>query len=558
MRFFERSQVQQTRLNDETGVSMANLHSNRGTREKKGLMNHQGFPDGMARSRPKRWTALAALTLVGCHMSWALNPTLMDPNLAVGPVVSGLSQPICMAFLGPNDFLVTEKASGQVKRVVNGAVTATVVDLPVNSASERGLLGIALHPNFPANPGVYLFWTESTTGSDSTVVTTVPLLGNRVDRFVWDAGNQTLTLSQNLIRLRAFQSDTNNLGNPFQGNHNGGQLRFGLDGKLYIFVGDTGRRGWMQNLPNGPHINGAPDDVFGGPSTDNAHFTGVTIRLDDAGTTPADNPFFAAGAAMGGEAGANVQKIFSYGHRNGFGIAFDPYSGNLWASENGDDSFDEINKVVAGGNYGWVQLMGPLARLTQFRAIEVNMFTPPNATIGALQQIRFPVTRLAYTPALALSRMFNLPGSSYQDPQLSWRYGMPPSGLGFVAGNGLGTAYAGTMWSGEARPTAVTGGSTGTFEGGYLMCFRLTPDRGSLDLSADPRLADRVADNGTYPLPYGTPANAPGYKFDGKESETLLIGQNFGVVTDIQTGPDGALYVVSNTDGMVYRIAAVP
>lgn len=503
------------------------------------------------------WSTLALGIVLFVRTAQAINPTLADPALTASPVVSGLSQPICMAFLGPNDFLITEKASGQVKRVVNGVVTGVVLDLTVNSASERGLLGIALHPNFPANPAVYLFWTESTTGSDSTSLTTVPLLGNRVDRFTWNAANQTLAFSQTLIRLRSLQSDANNPANPFQGNHNGGQLRFGPDGKLYIFVGDTGRRGWTQNLPNGPHISGAPDDAFGGPSPDNAHFTGVTIRLNDDGTIPADNPFFAAGAAMGGEVGGNVQRIFSYGHRNGFGIAFDPQTGNLWASENGDDSFDEINRVVAGGNYGWVQLMGPLSRLTQFRGIEVNMFTAPNS-IGTLQQIRYPVTRLAYTPALALSRMLNLPGSSYQDPQFSWRYGMPPSGLGFVTGNGLGAAYAGTLWSGAARSTAVTGGATGTFDGGYLMCFRLTPDRANLDLSADPRLADRVADNGTFPLPYGTPANAPGYKFDGRESETLLIGQNFGVTTDIQTGPDGALYVVSNTDGMVYRITAAP
>ncbi len=70
-----------------------------------------------------------------------------------------LITPISMAFLGANDFLVLEKNTGQVKRVVNGAVQGTVLDLGVNFASERGLLGIALHPNFPSNPGVYLFWT---------------------------------------------------------------------------------------------------------------------------------------------------------------------------------------------------------------------------------------------------------------------------------------------------------------------------------------------------------------------------------------------------------------
>src|SRR5262249_45919491 len=73
-------------------------------------------------------------------------PTMVDPNLQVTTVVSGLDQPTSMAFLGPNDFLILEKASGKVQHVVNGAIAGTALDLPVNSASERGLLGIALSP----------------------------------------------------------------------------------------------------------------------------------------------------------------------------------------------------------------------------------------------------------------------------------------------------------------------------------------------------------------------------------------------------------------------------
>ena len=65
----------------------------------------------------------------------------------------------------------------------------------------------------------------------------------------------------------------------------------------------------------------------------------MILRLNDDGTTPADNPFFAAGAAIGGEVGANIQKIFSYGHRNGFGMAFDPVAGFLWETENSDDAY---------------------------------------------------------------------------------------------------------------------------------------------------------------------------------------------------------------------------
>ena len=300
-------------------------------------------------------------------------PTLVDPRLDVRTVVSGLNMPTTMAFLGDDDILVLEKETGRVRRVINGAITSTVLDLAVNFGSERGLLGIALHPKFPTNPGVYLFWTESTTGNDTSVLSETPLLGNRVDRFTWDGS--TLTLDQNIIMLRAIQQDATN---PVErGNHDGGMLRFGPDGKLYIFFGDQGRRGQLQNLPDGPFGPGQPDDQFGGPEPDDAHLSGVVLRLNDDGTAPGDNPFFNFGASVGGEVGANIQKIFSYGHRNSFGMAFDPFSGKLWLQENGDDTFTELNLVEAGMNGGWVQIAGPVERIAQFKQIETSTAIDP-------------------------------------------------------------------------------------------------------------------------------------------------------------------------------------
>jgi len=111
------------------------------------------------------------------------SPTMLHPNLGVRAVVTGLTQPTTMAFIGENDLLVLEKGTGRVQRVVNGAIDSTVLDLAVNFGSERGLLGVALHPDFPSNPGVYLYWTESTTGADTNVLAETTLLGNRVDRY---------------------------------------------------------------------------------------------------------------------------------------------------------------------------------------------------------------------------------------------------------------------------------------------------------------------------------------------------------------------------------------
>jgi len=302
----------------------------------------------------------------------APSPTMLDPNLGVRAVVSGITTPTSIAFLGANEMFVLEKSTGKVQHIVNGAIQNTSLDLAVNNSSERGLLGIALDPGFSTNHFVYLYWTCSAPaptdpffpsvtecpdppelGADTGDILAVPLLGNRVDRFFWDGIN--LTFDRNLIKLHAFQNDgapvPPNQGDEAQppaGNHNGGVITFGPDGKLYIIFGDNGRRSQLQNLPSGPTETGlgapVPDDQFGGPQPDRAHFSGVIIRLNSDGTTPTDNPFFAAGAAIGGEVGANIQKIFAYGIRNSFGMAFDPQSGNLWDEQNGDDSFDELNR----------------------------------------------------------------------------------------------------------------------------------------------------------------------------------------------------------------------
>jgi glucose/arabinose dehydrogenase len=232
----------------------------------------------------------------------------------------------------------------------------------------------------------------------------------------------------------------------------------------------------------------------------------------------------AIAARAGAEAGENVKKVFAYGIRNSFGMAFDPIGGALWIQMNGDDSFDEIERVDAGLNSGWIQIIGPADRIAEFKGIET--------TFGArtLQQLRWPPTNLADTPDEARARLFMLPGAHDSDPEFSWRWAVAPAGIGFVRGRALGPQYEGDLFVAAARTT---------LENGYLFHFNLTGNRRKIGVD-DPRLEDRVADN-----------NA---KFDITESESLLAGRNFGIAPDVQTGPNGNLFVVSLSNGAVYEI----
>jgi glucose/arabinose dehydrogenase len=228
-----------------------------------------------------------------------------------------------------------------------------------------------------------------------------------------------------------------------------------------------------------------------------------------------------------------VQKIYAYGLRNSFGMDFDPISGDLWEQENGDDSFSEVNRVEPGFNSGWVQIMGPPERIAQFKAIETDPTAPQPFAAGGyfgLQQVRWSPVNIADTPAEGLARLFALPGSHYSAPEMSWKFEVAPGGIGFLDGGALGRQYGGDLFVAAARPF---------LEGGHIFRLELTGNRRRIGVD-DPRLADRVADNVN--------------KWEITESETLLFGRDFGVGTDVQTGPDGNLYVVSLSNGAVYEI----
>jgi glucose/arabinose dehydrogenase len=298
-----------------------------------------------------------------------------DPSLVVSTVITsggGLSSPTGFAFIASNDILALEKNAGTVRRIQGGVLQAgAVLDLHVNFASERGLLGIALHPDFATNHYVYLYWSEASIGADTAVESQV--IANRVTRYTWNG--TALVGAVQVLRLPVLPGP----------NHDAGYLLFGPDGKLYVQTGDLNRNGKLQNFPSGP----LPDS------------TSVIFRLNADGSVPPDNPFVSLGAPM--------SAFYAYGIRNSFGMVFDPVSGILWQSENGPSSYDELNAVGPGWNSGWEQIMGPDSRDPQgvgdlWSASPAAFYSDPEFSWSAT----VCVTGVAFPSTAAL-------GASYSD-----------------------------------------------------------------------------------------------------------------------------------------------
>ncbi len=323
--------------------------------------------------------SFASLALLMAFALPALGQVVTDPNLEHAVVIGGLAQPSAMAFYAPGAFLVTEKDTGRVVNVVNGVRQAGLaLDLAVFGGGERGLLGIAVHPGFPQQPYVYLFYTPSATGGDTQSGTP---LQNRVERFTF--ANGTLSSPVRILTV-ALPVDV--------GYHIGGSLAFGPDEKLYLVVGDRAQQGGLQNHPP---LSSADD-------------SSVIFRINDDGSAPGNNPLSAPGF--------DLSKYYAYGIRNSFGIAFDPQTGALWQSENGPDGYDEVNRVAPGFNSGWDVLMGPDSRdpddATQLVALSGSAYSDPEFS----WRTTVAPTGLAFLRGSAL-------GASYDDSLLIGTYG---------------------------------------------------------------------------------------------------------------------------------------
>ena len=217
-------------------------------------------------------------------------------RFSVQVVLTGLEIPWSLAFAPDGRLFLTERP-GRVRIVQNGALlpTPALVLSDIAATGESGAMGLALHPQFGTNRFVYLAYTARAGGG----------MVNRVVRYR-EAGN---TLAEPAVLL-------DNL--PAASIHDGGRLRFGPDGKLYLTMGDAAEPSTAQDV---------------------ASMSGKIFRMNDDGSVPGDNPLSSF--------------LWSYGHRNPQGIDWHPVTGEMWATEHGNSGNDELNRIQAGRNYGW-------------------------------------------------------------------------------------------------------------------------------------------------------------------------------------------------------------
>ncbi|MGD1834629.1 MAG: PQQ-dependent sugar dehydrogenase, partial [Nitrososphaeraceae archaeon] len=272
------------------------------------------------------------------------NPELIDSSLRIEIVLMNLSKPTGMTFVD-NDIIVTEK-NGDVRLISpEDNEVRNIFHFDVEKKSGRGLLAVESY-----DQDVFFYFTDAS----------IEPIKNRIFKYFWDGDE--LKNPKLILDLPALPGP----------NHDGSKLLIYKNKKdgsadLYTVIGDL----------NNADLN-STGLLLNNKSNDKHDDTGVIFRIKALDGKPVENNPFSSNI--------NFSKYFAYGIRNSFGIAIDPDSGNLWQTENGPESYDEINIVKPGFNSGWNQVMGPMERTSKNE-----------------------------------KDLVMIPGSHYRDPILSWR-----------------------------------------------------------------------------------------------------------------------------------------
>jgi glucose/arabinose dehydrogenase len=385
-------------------------------------------------------SAAAAVNYPESAIPSAKGPIIKDPTLEAEVVFKGLTFPTGMAFLGKNDILITEKDTGNVKRIVNGKMLEKpLLDLNVASFGHRGLLGIAISNNTSSSPFdnignrsipiskyVFVYYTAAAITDGDDITEGKQPHGNVVYRY--EFVNDKLINPKLLLKL---PSSPGAIGN-------GGKILVGPDNNLYITIGGVGIDGHhtkAQNIQN---------------STDPDGTSGVLVINQD-GKAIKNN------STLGDKDPLN--KYYAYGLWNSFGIDFDPKTGKLWDTENGVVFGDEINLVEPGFNSGWSKIDGIWLR-------GYPMEDTKDQVVSAQEAEKYLV---------------NINGKGkYSEPEFTWFKDVGPTAIKFFNSTMLGKQYENDIFVGD-------------IVNGNLYHFDLDKQRTELLLSINGSLADKVA-----------------------------------------------------------------
>jgi aldose sugar dehydrogenase len=440
--------------------------------------------------------------------------TLSDPNLKLELVTSGLDFPTTMAFLGPDDFLILEKNTGNVKRVINGTlIEKPVLHVDVSTKDERGLLGIAISSDKNES-------SKGTSGSTTNNKDTTHKVflyyvtckekntdcENQIYRYDLDNEKNVLLNPKLLISLPSFPDPA----------HIGGIIRIGSDNNLYFTVGN-----FVNTIPDEPYRT-KTQNFEEGEAVDGR--AGI-LRMTQDGKPVVDDP--AASKGVGGIIGNEypLNMYYAYGVKNSFGIDFDPVTGKLWLTENGPKYGDEINLAEPGFNSGSDKIFGIWRVNDEGKKLKADEMGGEGEE-GEDEEDGY-VTVTEDSPKDLV--YFDGKGH-YSAPEFTWDKSVAPTALLFLDSDKLGSQYKDDMF-------------VGSVDSGRIFHFDLNDNRTELLLKGV--LEDKIATDST-------------------EYGDILFAEGFTIITDVKQGPDGYLYVVSGLKqsktekpGAVYRIVPI-
>jgi glucose/arabinose dehydrogenase len=335
---------------------------------------------------------------------------LSDPKLKIELVTSGLDFPTTMAFLGPDDFLILEKA-GTVKRVTNGVILdKPLLQVDVSVKDERGLLGIAISEkkNLNDDKGTLI---QNNNISHNVFLYYVVCEGkntgceNRIYRYDLDNKNNVLINPKLLLSIPSFPDPA----------HIGGIIDIGPDNNLYVTVGN-----FQHTIPSEVYRTKTQNYEDGKPVDGRA---GV-LRITQDGKPVGEG-------IIGNEYPLNL--YYAYGVKNSFGIDFDPVTGKLWFTENGPKFGDEINLAEPGSNSGSDKIFGIWRVNEEGKKLQLDDKEGEYVTVGNNPK------DLVY---------FEGKGH-YSPPEFTWDKSTPPTALLFLESKNLGDKYENDMFVGS-------------------------------------------------------------------------------------------------------------